>query len=141
MMLLTQLLARGRDYILRIPKEGALLPYQILNEVGFHNFVTTHLHQIPVPAVHGFRAGEEGAGEQNSFIVEDPVAGQILCEFWGGYTKLQKLLSRGRLPDHCSSGETTFEKIGGLMPDGAQGPNVEWTKLCKGRVSYDNPSM
>ncbi len=130
-----------KQLILRVPKEDVLLPYQVWNEVAFRRFVQNHLPQIPVPTVHAFRAGESDGDDDTieteckAFILEDLIVGKPLCDTWDHYSEHEKLEVADQIADIIVRlGETTFEKIGGLMPDGQLGPTVEGVKLFKGRV-------
>ena len=120
------------NYVLRKPKEDALLPDQIRNEVACLKFVRKNLPDIPVPQVYDFNFDDCA---DNVYIAEEFIDGERLSDAWKTYDEPTKLvLAREIAEVIVKLGETTFEGIGGLMLEGTLGPTVEGMKLFKGRV-------
>jgi len=128
--------------VLRVPKEDALLPHQLLNEVAFRGFVTKNLPSILVPKVHAYNLTPP-------WIVEDFIEGTLLSTLWPRYSEHEKeAVCRKFAKMVAMLGETTFGGIGGLVPsnkNGRQGtelgPTVEGCKLFKGRGKLHAPEF
>ncbi|KAL8952306.1 MAG: hypothetical protein Q9222_001758 [Ikaeria aurantiellina] len=120
-------------FVLRRPKEGALVPDQVRNEVGCLGFVRRELPGVPVPRVYDYRFdGIEGGGV---FIAEEFVEGRRLSDVWSSFDEAAKYdVARQIAKIVVGLGEATFDGIGGIMLDGTLGPTVEGMKLFKGRV-------
>jgi len=121
-------------YVLRKPKEDALLPDQVRNEVAHLTFVKKNLQMVPVPQVFCHSLDESATG--TPFIAEEFIEGQILSSIWSTFDEPTKLnVAREIAELVVKLGEATFDGIGGLMLDHRLGPTVEGMKLFKGRVS------
>ena len=132
--LVSRTLQDARQYVLRKPKEDALLPDQIRNEVAFLTFAKQNLPNVPVPKV--YRHSLEQHDSRTHFIAEEFVDGQLLSSVWDNYDESTKLaVSRQIAEIVVTFGETTLNGIGGLTLDHKLGPTVEGMKLFKGRVS------
>lgn len=126
---------QGKErYVLRKPKEDALLPDQVRNEVAHLAFVKEHIQKVPVPQVFCHSLDESATG--TPFIAEEFIEGQNLSSVWSTFDEPTKLdVARQIAEVIVELGETTFDGIGGLMLDHRLGPTVEGIKLFKGRVS------
>ncbi|KAL8816140.1 MAG: hypothetical protein Q9191_008378, partial [Dirinaria sp. TL-2023a] len=121
-----------RQYVIRKPKEDALLPEQIRNEVAFLTFVRQHIPGVTVPQVYSHSLNENRC--MSHHIVEEYIDGQVLSSVWNTYDESTKwAVSRQIAEIVVELGETTFNKIGGMMLDHRIGPTVEGIKLFKGR--------
>ena len=122
------------QYVIRKPKEDALLPDQIRNEVAFLTFVRQNIPCVPVPQVYSHSL--YGDACKGHFIAEEFIDGQVLSSVWNTYDESTKwAVSRQIAEVIIKLGETTFEQIGGIMLNHELGPTVEGIKLFKGRVS------
>ena len=125
----------AQRYVFRKPKEDALLPDQIRNEVACLTFVRRNLRNVPVPKVYSHSL--EGSSSATPFIAEEYIEGECLSSVWSSYQESTKLaVSRQIAEIVVELGETTFDGIGGLMLDHTLGPTVEGMKIFKGRVKY-----
>lgn len=132
--LVSRPLQDARQYVIRKPKEDALLPDQIRNEVAFLTFVRQDIPGVPVPQVYSHSLDGEACGRY--FIAEEFIDGQVLSSVWNTYDEPTKwAVSRQIAEMVVKLGETEFDKIGGMMLDHELGPTVEGIKLFKGRVS------
>lgn len=132
--LVSRPLQEKERYVLRKPKEDALLPDQIRNEVAHLTFVKKNIQKVPVPQVFCHSLNESATG--TPFIAEEFIEGQNLSSAWSTYDEPTKLdVARQIAEVIVELGETTFDGIGGLMLDHKLGPTVEGIKLFKGRVS------
>lgn len=124
----------AQRYILRKPKEDALLPDQIRNEVAFLTFVRDNVLDVPVPKVYGHSLDDDAPGTH--FIAQEYIDGELLSSVWKTYDEATKMkVARQVAEIVVKLGETTLDGIGGLMLDHKLGPTVEGMKLFKGRVS------
>lgn len=124
----------ARQYVIRKPKEDALLPDQIRDEVAFFTFVRQNIPSVPVPQVYSHSLN--GNTCMRHFIAEEFIDGQVLSSVWNTYDESTKwAISRQIAEIVVKLGETTFDKIGGITLDHELGPTVEGIKLFKGRVS------
>ncbi|KAL9596002.1 MAG: hypothetical protein Q9219_006086 [cf. Caloplaca sp. 3 TL-2023] len=122
-------------YILRRPREDALLPDQVRNEVSCLKYVRQYLPHIPVPCVYDYSVDE--SSPESVWAAEEFIEGECLSDAWKTYDEATKLhIARQIAEIIVQLGETTYEGIGGLMPDGKLGPTVEGMKLFKGRDKF-----
>ncbi|KAL8938710.1 MAG: hypothetical protein Q9216_003747 [Gyalolechia sp. 2 TL-2023] len=122
-------------FVIRKPKEDALLPDQIRNEVACLKYVKNKLPTVPVPQVYDFRLN--GTSVEGVFIAEEYIDGERLCDVWSTFDEAAKnSLARQFASIIVELGETSFAGIGGLMLDGTLGPTVEGMKLFKGRNRF-----
>lgn len=123
------------QYILRLPCEDSLLPYQVTNEVACRNLVTAKLPHVPVPRVFFYQATSR---YDESFIAEEYINGIPLSSHWMDLTSVQKQSVAERLAAiTVDIAEARFDKIGGLDPTTLEpGPTVEGSKLFKGRGEF-----
>lgn len=120
-------------YVLRIPKQGTLLPDQIRNEVAFLTFVKKKLLSVPVPKVLSHSL--DGKTWPTPFIAEEFMDGERLSSVWATYDEPTKLAVAHQIAEIIVElAETTSTGIGGLMLEHELGPTVEGMKLSKGRV-------
>ncbi len=132
--LVTRPLQGKERYMLRKPKEDALLLDQVRNEVAHLTFVKENIKKVPVPQV--FHHSLDASATGTPFIAEEFIEGQNLSSAWSTYDEPTKLdVARQVAEVIVELGETTFDGIGGLMLDHRLGPTVEGIKLFKGRVS------
>ncbi len=132
--LVSRPLQRKERYVIRKPKEDALLPDQVRNEVAHLTFVKENIQKVPVPQV--FCHSLDGSATGTPFIAEEFIEGQNLSSVWSTFDEPTKLdVARQIAEVIVELGETTFDGIGGLMLDHRLGPTVEGIKLFKGRVS------
>ncbi|KAL8790070.1 MAG: hypothetical protein Q9213_000772 [Squamulea squamosa] len=124
-------------YVLRKPKEDALLPDQVRNEVACLNFVRKNIPKVPVPQVYSYQLDPKS----NVFIREEFIEGDRLSEVWSAFDEATKHdLARQVAEIIVELGGSTFDGIGGLMLDGKLGPTVEGMKLFKGRDKFHSPA-
>lgn len=136
----TQSAGPPRKFVLRIPGEDCLMPYQLLNEVSCLQFVEKHLPNIPAPKVFAFDAGVSLIGVP--FIAEEFLNGIRLDEAWWGYSDEDKdTVSRRLAQIIVDMGETCFPGIGGLTLQHSLGPTIEGTKMFHGRVRSPDPEQ
>jgi hypothetical protein len=132
----THLIHQGVDpnpFVLRLPKEGCLLPYQVLNEITCISVVASYCPNIPVPAVLGFAADSSDA-----FILQEYICGEPLSSCWNRFAESEKYQVSQRIAEIIvQMGEMRFDMIGGFTggKNGLLGPTVEGCKLFNGRVS------
>jgi aminoglycoside phosphotransferase (APT) family kinase protein len=121
-------------FVLRLPKQSSLLPYQVVNGVTCLSIISSHSPDVPVPKVHTF-----AADSPNAFIAEEYVDREILSSCWNHYTEDKKRQVAYRIAQIIvSMGEMRFDGIGGFTSGGADcllGSTVEGSKLFKGQVS------
>jgi len=132
--LVSRALQGEKRYVLRKPKEDALLPDQVRNEIAHLTFVKKNIQKVPVPQIlcHSL----DGSATGTPFIAEEFIEGQNLSSVWSTFDEPAKLdVARQIAEVIVELGETTFDGIGGLMLDHRLGPTVEGIKLFKGRVS------
>lgn len=84
-----QSLARKVQYIMRIPKENSLLPYQVRNEVGFIQYLSKHHPNIPVPKIYAWSDGSSDGGSP-PFIAMEYVKGTSLATAWAHFNEIEK---------------------------------------------------
>lgn len=125
-------------YILRIPSEENLLPYQTTNEVAYLNFISSRLPHIPVPKVYTYAATSSAS---TSFIIEEYLPWTPLSQLWMTYTPFQKADIAYKLASIVLDlAEIRFPLIGGLNPiDFSCAPTVEGCKIFKGRRKFHRP--
>lgn len=123
------------QYILRLPCEDSLLPYQVTNEVVCRNLVAAKLPHVPVPRVFFYQATSR---YDESFIAEEYIDGTPLSSHWMDLTPAQKQSVAERLAAIIVDiAEVRFDKIGGLDPATLEpSPTVEGSKLFKGRGEF-----
>lgn len=122
-----------RPFVLRLPKQNSLLPYQVVNEVTCLSIISSHCRDIPVPKVHAF-----ATDAPNAFIAEEYIDGEALSSCWNRYTEDEKRQIAHRIAQIIvDMGEIRFDGIGGFTggADCLLGPTMEGCKLFKGRVS------
>lgn len=120
-------------FVIRKPKEDALLPDQVRNEVACLKYVKENLPNVPVPRVYGYQWN--GTSAVGVFIAEEYVDGQLLSDAWSSLDERTKLdLAHQLAKIIVELADTSFDGIGGLVLDGTLGPTVEGMKLFKGRV-------
>ncbi|CAF9924922.1 MAG: hypothetical protein HETSPECPRED_005697 [Heterodermia speciosa] len=125
-------------YVLRIPKQGTLLPDQIRNEVAFLTFVKKKLLSVPVPKVLSHSL--DGKTWPTPFIAEEFMDGERLSSVWATYDEPTKLAVAHQIAEIIVElAETTSTGIGGLMLEHELGPTVEGMKLSKGRDKFHSP--
>ncbi|KIM68986.1 hypothetical protein SCLCIDRAFT_809429 [Scleroderma citrinum Foug A] len=118
-------------FVLRLPKEECLLPYQVLNEINCISVVASYCPDIPVPAVHAFATDTSGA-----FIAQEYIRGEPLSSCWNCFTENEKYQVSQRIAEIIvNMGEMRFDGIGGFTggKNCLLGPTVEGSKLFKGR--------
>ncbi|KAI0155020.1 kinase-like domain-containing protein [Xylariaceae sp. FL1272] len=122
-------------FILRLPCNDALLPYQVTNEVAFRNFVAAKLPHIPVPRVFHYEAADRPG---LSFIAEEFIQGDNLSSAWMTLDAPQKEVFAHKLAKTLVElAEVQFDKIGGLDPvTFSPAPTVEGVKIFKGRGRF-----
>ena len=121
-----------KPFVLRLPKQESLLPYQVLNEITCISIVSSNCSDIPVPAVHAFATDTSDA-----FIAEEYVHGEPLSSCWNRFSDNEKRHVAQRVAEIIvDMGEIRFDGIGGFTgcKDYLLGPTVEGSKLFKGRV-------
>lgn len=124
----------AKRYVLRMPKEDALLPDQTRNEVACLSFARKRLPNVPVPQVYSHSLTDTLT--RMPFIAEEYIEGDRLSSVWTSYDQPTKMaVSRQIAEIVVELAETQFDCIGGLMLDHSLGPTVEGMKLFKGRVS------
>ncbi|PTB71143.1 hypothetical protein M440DRAFT_1366194 [Trichoderma longibrachiatum ATCC 18648] len=123
------------EYVLRLPCEDALFPYQITNEVAFKKFISTEFPHIPVPLIFFHQATDT---HSTSFIAEEYIDARPLSSNWMSLTAEQKELMAKQLAKiTVDFAGTCFSMIGGLNPDNFQpAPTVEGVKIFKGRRKF-----
>lgn len=123
------------QFILRLPCEDALLPYQVANEVAFKKFVAAKLPHIPVPKVYHFQATDKAS---TSFIVEQYIDCPQLSSTWISLKPFEKDRLAQRLAEIVVDfGELRFNSIGSMNPtDFSPAPTVEGCKIFKGRTKF-----
>ena len=127
-------------YVLRIPKEGSLLPDQIRNEVAFLSFVREKLQHVPVAGVFSHSLDENGS--HTPYIIQEFMDGERLSSAWATYDEPTKLAVAHQIAEIIVEfAETTSDEIGGLMLDHQLGPTVEGMKLFKGRVGNGEATL
>ncbi|KAL8964742.1 MAG: hypothetical protein Q9197_006823 [Variospora fuerteventurae] len=133
--LINRPIADVERYILRKPKDDALLPDQVRNEVACLTYVREKLPTIPVPRVYGHHFS--GGITNNIYIAEEYIEGERLSAAWAAYNEPQKQhIARQIAEIVVTLGETSFDGIGGLMLDASLGPTVEGMKLFKDRKMF-----
>ncbi|KAI1119799.1 kinase-like domain-containing protein [Nemania abortiva] len=125
-------------FVLRLPCEDALVPYQVTNEVAFRRFVASKLPQIPVPRVFLFEATDH---YDSCFIAEDFIDGTNLSSEWMSLSLAQKeKFARKLATITVDLAEVQFGMIGGLdAVSFSPAPTVEGPKLFKGRHKFHRP--
>ncbi|KAI1258863.1 kinase-like domain-containing protein [Xylariaceae sp. FL1019] len=129
-------LVEGVDtFILRLPCNDALLPYQVTNEVAFRQFVAAKLPHIPVPRVFHYEATDH---YESSFIAEEFIQGDNLSTVWMTLGVTQKeIFARKLAKTLVDLAEVQFDQIGGLDPEiFSPAPTVEGVKIFKGRGKF-----
>ncbi|KAL8688911.1 MAG: hypothetical protein Q9218_005298 [Villophora microphyllina] len=130
------LLASGGYNDIWLTQRRCLTADQVRNEIAWLKYVKARLPSVPsvpVPSVYDYNFASGSA--QDVFIAEEFIDGDRLSDIWSVYDEPTKLeLARQIAGVVVDLGFTTFEGIGGLMPDGTLGPTVEGMKLFKGRV-------
>lgn len=133
-------LGQARQYVIRKPKEAALLPDQLRNEVAWLSFVREKLQNVPVPAIYDYSLLAESDPEMY-FIAEEFVEGECLSAVWKTSDEATKTeVARQIAHIIVELAETTLDSIGGMMLDHTSGPTVEGMKLFKGRDKFHSPS-
>ncbi|KAI0468062.1 kinase-like domain-containing protein [Xylaria cf. heliscus] len=124
-----------RRFILRLPCEDSLLPYQVTNDVAFKRFVAKRLPHIPVPQVYLYQATDDAS---TSFIVEEYINCPPISGTWMALTPPQKEnLAQQLAKILVDLAEVEFDMIGGLDPtDFSSAPTVEGYKLFMGRGKF-----
>ncbi|KAJ5088840.1 hypothetical protein N7456_012456 [Penicillium angulare] len=122
-------------FILRVPCDNTLLPYQVTNEVASRKFVAAKLPHIPVPKIFFYHATSLPG---QSFIVEEYIDGPPLSTIWMTLTLPQKEIFADTLSTiTLDLAETRFNFIGGLNINGlTPAPTVEGCKLFKRRDKF-----
>lgn len=123
-----------KPFVLRLPKQESLLPYQVLNEVTCISFVSSNCPDIPVPVVYAFATADT---ESDAFIAEEYLHGEPLSSCWNRFSEKEKRHVAQRIAEIIvDMGEMRFDGIGGFTggKDCLLGPTVEGSKLFKGRV-------
>jgi hypothetical protein len=69
-------------FVVRLPKEDTLLPYQVMNEVNCISMISSYCPDIPVPEVYAF-----SSDVPDSFIAQEYIDGNPLSSSWNGYTE------------------------------------------------------
>lgn len=121
-------------FVLRLPKEECLLPYQVLNEITCISVVASYCPDIPVPAVYAFATDTSGA-----FIAQEYIRGEPLSSCWNCFTENEKYQVSQRIAEIIvNMGEMRFDGIGGFTggKNCLLGPTVEGSKLFKGRDKF-----
>ena len=119
-------------FVVRLPKEDTLLPYQVMNEVNCISMISSRCPDIPVSEVYAF-----SADVPDSFIAQEYIDGNPLSSSWNGYTEDEKRQVAQQIADIIvNMGEIRFDQIGSFTGDAGAllGPTVEGSKLFKGRV-------
>jgi len=123
-----------KSFVLRLPKEESLLPYQVLNEVACISMIYAHCPNIPVPKIYAF-----DTETPNSFIAQEYMGGERLSSIWNRYTEMEKGLVALKIAEILvDMGELRFSGIGGFTgcTTHSLGPTVEGSKLYKGRGRF-----
>lgn len=124
----------AKRFVLRKPREDALLPDQIRNEVACLEYIKKNLSNIPVPRVYSHYFKDSSS--EGVFIAEELIEGDRLSDVWSTFDESTKMSFARQIAEIIVDlGERNFSGIGGLMLDGKLGPTVEGMKLFKGRVS------
>lgn len=119
-------------FILREPKDNALLPYQIENEVSFLTYIAKNHSSIPVPRVYAYETRSN-----TPFIAMEYIEGVSLSEAWMTYTESEKVAIANDLADIIVDlAGITFKGIGGMTLSHTLGPTVEGIKLLRGRHKH-----
>ncbi|KAL8774449.1 MAG: hypothetical protein Q9209_000822 [Squamulea sp. 1 TL-2023] len=125
-------------YVLRKPKEDALLPDKARNEVACLNYVRGNLPKVPVPQVYAYQLSPKS----DVFIREEFIEGDRLSDVWSALNEARKHnLARQIAEIIVKLGESSFNGIGGLMLDGKLGPIVEGMKLFKSRDKFHSSTF
>ncbi|MCJ1474708.1 hypothetical protein MMC13_003368 [Lambiella insularis] len=120
--------------LLRKPREDALLPDQVRNEVAWLEYIRRNLPKLAVPNVYAHRFN--GTSAHGVFIAEF-IEGDRLSEVWSTYDEPTKMhMARQIAGTIVELGDTNFGDIGGLMLDEELGPTVEGMKSLKGRDRF-----
>ncbi|KAF8805341.1 hypothetical protein BYT27DRAFT_7104806, partial [Phlegmacium glaucopus] len=123
-----------KPFVLRLPKQESLLPYQVLNEITCISIVSSNCPDIPVPVVHAFATDTSDA-----FIAEEYIHGEPLSSCWNRFSETEKGHVAQRIAEIIvDMGEMRFDGIGGFTggKDCLLGPTVEGSKLFKGRSKF-----
>lgn len=72
-----------KRYVLRVPKNDALLPDQVRNGVACLTFVKQNLRDVPVPQVYSYSL--EGSSSEKPFVAEEYIEGDCLSSIWMTY--------------------------------------------------------
>lgn len=127
----------SQPFVLRVPNEDSLNPYQVRNEVGWLSYMAKHCPDVPVPQVYDFSDGSKD--DSRPFIAEEFVEAKALCDVWLTYSEKEKeIVARNLAELTVRLGGLRFDAIGGMNPDGTMGPTVEGVKLFKGRDAFHN---
>ncbi|KAI3324982.1 kinase-like domain-containing protein [Xylariaceae sp. AK1471] len=125
-------------FVIRLPCEDALIPYQVTNEVAFRQFVASRLPRIPVPRVFLFEATDR---YDTSFIAEEFIHGSNLSSAWMILNPIRKWILAHKLAKiTVDLADVEFGMIGGLNPTTFSfAPTVEGPKIFKGRHKFHEP--
>lgn len=121
-----------KAFILRLPREDALHPWQLENEASWLKYMTINHPSIPVPALLDF-----STESSNRYLAEEFIDAAPLSDIWSTYSEDDKLkVARSISKLIVDMAEIRFDQIGGLKIDGTPGPTVEGMKWFKGRNKF-----
>ncbi|KAI1117696.1 kinase-like domain-containing protein [Nemania sp. NC0429] len=126
------------EFVLRLPCEDALIPYQVTNEVAFRKAVAFRLPHIPVPRVFLYEATDR---YDTSFIAEEFIHGTSLSSVWMSLNPIRKWILAHKLAKiTVDLADIEMGTIGGLDPATlSSAPTVEGAKIFKGRHKFHKP--
>lgn len=116
-------------FILRLPQDAALHPWQLENEAAWLRYMTNNHPSIRVPALLDW-----STKSNNMYLAEKFIDAPRLSDIWCTYSEDEKLVVAQNISKLIvDMAELRFDRIGGLKIDGTLGPTVEGMKLFKGR--------